>query len=150
MILTSTAFQNGKAIPERYSCKGEDISPPLFWDDAPKGTQSFVIIADDPDAPMGTWVHWVYYNIPPQLHSLHEDVSPVENPGTGGIQGITSFGTPGYGGPCPPSGTHRYFFKLYAVDDNLNLRKGADKKQVEKAMKGRVLAEAELMGTFGR
>ena len=150
MILTSTAFQNGEAIPERYSCKEKNISPPLFWDDAPEGTLSFVIIADDPDAPMGTWVHWVYYNIPLHIHSLPENIKPVAAPDTGGTQGITSFGTPGYGGPCPPSGTHRYFFKLYALNDNLNLGKEADKKQVEKAMKGRILAEAELMGTFSR
>ncbi len=150
MILTSTAFENGTSIPAQYTCKGEDISPPLSWVNPPEGTKSFALIADDPDAPMGTWVHWVYYNIPPQVHLLPENLQPVHTPPPGGVQGITSFGTRGYGGPCPPSGTHRYFFKLYALNCTIEPGETADKKQVEKSMKGCILAEAELMGTFSR
>ena len=107
-----------------------------------------MLIFDDPDAPMGTWVHWVYYNIPGSVRELHEGVDKNVNPGSGGVQGMTSFGRPGYGGPCPPSGTHRYFFKLYALNVTISLGNNAGKTEVLGAMKGHVLAETELMGTF--
>jgi Raf kinase inhibitor-like YbhB/YbcL family protein len=145
--LTSTAFAEGGPIPVRYSCDGKDISPPLVWDDPPEGTQSLALIMDDPDAPVGTWDHWIVFNIPTELRKLPEAVS------TGDINatfGKNSWGRNDYGGPCPPSGTHRYFFKLYALDTTLSLDENADKGQVIVAMDGHVLAETELMGTFSR
>lgn len=150
--LTSTAFANGEAIPEKYSCKGEDISPPLAWGDPPDGTKSFVLIMDDPDAPVGTWDHWILFNIPVDMRELPEDL-----PTTGKNQdpeavfvGSNSWGKSAYGGPCPPSGTHRYFFKLAALDTTISLLPGASKQQVLDAMQGHILADAELMGTFSR
>lgn len=148
--LTSTAFGQGEPIPRRYTCDGEDISPPLSWSDPPQGTQSFALIADDPDAPMGTWVHWVLYNIPADARSLPEAVpSDAELP-DGSRNGRNSWRRLGYGGPCPPSGTHRYFFKLYALDAQLDLKAGASKEQLLRAMEGHALAQAELMGTYTR
>ena len=148
--LTSTAFGQGEPIPRRYTCDGEDISPPLQWSDPPQGTQSFALIADDPDAPMGTWVHWVLYNIPAQARGLPEAVSSDAELPDGSRHGQNSWRRLGYGGPCPPSGTHRYFFKLYALDAQLDLAAGANKKQLLRAMEGHVLAQAELMGTYTR
>ena len=148
MKITSSAFSQGEPIPSLYTCKGRDISPPLQWTEVPEGTESFVLILDDPDAPMGTWVHWVYCNIPGSVRELPEGVVKNVNPDSGGIQGMTSFGRPGYGGPCPPSGTHRYFFKLYALDVVISPGGNAGKGEVLKSMKGYVLAETELMGTF--
>lgn len=148
MELKSSAFQNGSSIPEVYSCRGDDISPPLQWKGEPEGTVSFALICDDPDAPMGTWVHWVYYNIPPSIHDLPQAFTTDKEPSEGGTQGITSFRRTGYGGPCPPSGTHRYFFKLYALDRMVDPGKNAGKAELVKAMKGHILAEAVLMGTF--
>ena len=148
MKITSSAFSQGDSIPKLYTCKGKDISPPLGWTEVPDGTESFVLISDDPDAPMGTWVHWVCYNIPGSVRKLPEGVDKNVNPDSGGIQGMTSFGRPGYGGPCPPSGTHRYFFKLYALNVTISLGNNAGKAEVLRVMKGHVLAEAELMGTF--
>ncbi len=148
MKITSSAFSRGEPIPPLYTCKGKDISPPLQWNEVPEKTESFVLISDDPDAPMGTWVHWVYYNIPDSVRELPERVDKNINPASGGVQGITSFGRPGYGGPCPPSGTHRYFFKLYALNSTISPGSNAGKEEVLAAMKGHILAEAELMGTF--
>ena len=149
--LRSSAFKNGEFIPIRYTGKGEDVSPPLNWRGAPEETRSFVLIMDDPDAPMGTWVHWVVYNIPAHAKGLEENVPPnaVLNDGT--TQGITSFRRIGYGGPSPPPGpAHRYFFKLYAIDIKLDLPPGAIKNTVIGAMKGHVLQEAQLKGLFKR
>jgi Raf kinase inhibitor-like YbhB/YbcL family protein len=142
--LTSSAFVQGKPIPARYTCDGLDISPPLAWSDAPGGTQSFALIMDDPDAPGGTWVHWVLFNLPAQTRQLEERAAPQA------VQGRNSWGRPGYGGPCPPSGTHRYFFRLYALDTLLQLPAGAGKEQVLRAMQGHILAQAELMGVYAR
>ena len=141
--LSSSAFAQGKPIPAKYTCDGPDISPPLAWSDAPRGTQSFALIMDDPDAPAGTWVHWVLFNLPAQTHQLAEKAAQ-------GVQGCNSWGRLGYGGPCPPSGTHRYFFRLYALDTLLQLPAGATKEQVLRAMQGHVLAQAELMGVYAR
>lgn len=150
MTLTSPAFEKGGPIPMKYTCRGEDISPPLVWSGAPKNTVSFVLICDDPDAPIGTWVHWVYFDIPPKISGLPEDVPSDNEPETGGIQGKNGWKRNEYGGPCPPSGTHRYFFKLYAVDTRLELSPTAGKRKVVRAMKDHILAEAELMGTFSK
>lgn len=150
MEIKSTAFENKGMIPERYTCDGEDISPPLEWYDAPDGTQSFSLICDDPDAPMRTWVHWVVYDIPPNINALPEHAPPEQELTNGGKQGRSDFGTIGYGGPCPPSGTHRYFFKLYALDSFVGLHPGATKEQLLKAMKGHILEKSTLMGKYRR
>jgi hypothetical protein len=128
----------------KYTCDGQDISPPLEWSGTPEGTQSLVLISDDPDAPVGTWVHWVLFDLPADTNSLPEGAQDL------GTDGNNSWRRPGYGGPCPPSGTHRYFFKLYALDTALNLEAGASKEQVEKAMQGHILAQGELMGKYER
>jgi Raf kinase inhibitor-like YbhB/YbcL family protein len=143
--LISTAFEQGGPIPAKYSCKGEDISPSLAWGDPPAGTKSLALIMDDPDAPGGTWTHWVVFNISPDLRELPEGIKAGD---LGVTFGKNSWGLSDYGGPCPPSGTHRYFFKLYALDTTLNLDKTAEKSQVMVAMEGHFLAEADLMGTF--
>jgi hypothetical protein len=148
--LTSTAFEKGAPIPLKYSCDGEDISPPLDWSDPPAGTQSFALICDDPDAPGGTWVHWVLFNIPAGARSLNEEISPDTTLADGSVHGTSSFNSLGYGGPCPPSGTHRYFFKLYALDKVLELEAGANKADLEAAMENHILAQAELLGTYAR
>ncbi len=150
MQLHTKAFKEEGAIPRKYSCDGEDISPPLSWTEVPQGTQSFVLIADDPDAPGGTWVHWVYYDIPKEVRELPEDLETTEHPGKGGTQGVNDFGNIGYGGPCPPGGEHRYYFKLYALDEVLGLKPGLSKKQVLNKMEGHILEEVRLMGTFTR
>ena len=148
--LTSTAFAPGEPIPQKYSCDGEDISPPLQWSDPPQGTQSFALIADDPDAPIGTWVHWVLFNLPAEARSLPEALPPEAELPDGSRHGQNSWRRTDYGGPCPPGGTHRYFFKLYALDTVLDLASGASRKQVLKAMEGHILAQAELMGVYTR
>jgi Raf kinase inhibitor-like YbhB/YbcL family protein len=148
--LTSTAFAPGEPIPTKYSCDGEDISPPLQWSDPPQGTQSLALIADDPDAPVGTWVHWVLFNLPAEARSLLEAVPPDAERPDGSRHGENGWGRLDYGGPCPPSGTHRYFFKLYALDTMLDLDAGAGKKQVLQAMEGHILTETELMGVYSR
>jgi Raf kinase inhibitor-like YbhB/YbcL family protein len=150
MELTSTAFAPGEPIPRKYACDGEDISPPLQWSDPPQGTQSFALIADDPDAPVGTWVHWVLYNLPAETGLLPEAIPPDADLSDGSQHGKNSWRRLGYGGPCPPSGTHRYFFKLYALDTVLDLAAGASKKQVLQAMEGHILAQTELMGIYTR
>lgn len=150
MQLTSSAFQSGGQIPREHTCDGADASPPLSWNGAPDNTKSYALTCDDPDAPRGTWVHWVIFNLPPQTRELPSGVSSDRAPG-GALQGRNDFKNQGYGGPCPPPGKpHRYFFKLYALDTKLNLRAGATKNDVESAMKGHILAEAQLMGTYGR
>jgi Raf kinase inhibitor-like YbhB/YbcL family protein len=146
--LTSPAFASGEAIPSQYTCDGRDISPPLQWSEPPPGTGGLALIADDPDAPVGTWVHWVVYNLPPDLRSLPEAVPAGADLPQGGRHGQNSWKRTDYGGPCPPGGTHRYFFKLYALDSRLDLDAGATKAQLLKAMQGHVLAQAELMGTY--
>lgn len=148
--LTSPAFAHGQPIPVRYTCKGEDISPALAWGEPPAGTQSFALIMDDPDAPVGTWVHWVLFNIPASARGLSEAFPTDASLPDGSLNGTNSWGRTGYGGPCPPSGTHRYFFKLYALDEPLAINAGADKGELEKAMVGHILASAELMGTFSK
>jgi len=148
--VTSSAFEEGQMIPAKYTADGEDISPPLRWEGVPEGAESIALISDDPDAPMGTWVHWVIYNMPPDTTSLPEDVPPDETLENGGIHGTTDFRSIGYGGPAPPSGTHRYYFKVYALDTMLDLPPGATKGQVEKAMKRHILAQGLLMGKYKR
>jgi len=148
--LTSTAFAQGQAIPAKYTCVGDaasslkDVSPPLTWGEPPADTQSFALIMDDPDAPNGTWDHWILFNIPASTRELPESM-PVNSGFPGGNN---SWGRTGYGGPCPPSGTHRYFFRLYALDEMLAISPGATKGELEKAMVGHILAQGELMGTF--
>lgn len=147
MKLQSSAFWEGELIPRKYCCDGEDISPPLMWTEVPEETHSFALICDDPDAPVGTFVHWVLYNLPADSRAISEGASVSQS---GGIQGKNDFGKLGYGGPCPPSGTHRYFFKLYALDTLLNLKPGAKKADLVKAIEGHILATAELMGRYSR
>lgn len=150
MEIKSSAFESGEMIPGKYTCDGQDISPQLEWTDFPDAVKSFAIVSDDPDAPVGTWVHWVYYDIPADTTNLSENMPPENNPKIGGTQGINDFRRIGYGGPCPPGGTHRYFFKIYALDTVLNLDPGLDKKQLLKAMEGHILDQAELMGRYKR
>jgi len=149
--LTTSSFPSGGNIPRQFTCEGEDISPALAWTEPPPGTQSLALIMDDPDAPMGTFVHWVVYNLPAAARQLPDRVPRKDDLAGGGAQGRNDFPTTGYGGPCPPPGKpHRYFFKLYALDSKLNLKAGIGKRDVEQAMKGHVLAEAQLMGRYGR
>jgi len=143
--LTSFAFKEGETIPQKYTCDDRDLSPPLTWTGVPPGTESLVLIADDPDAPVGTWVHWVVFDLPPQMAEL------TEGKGVVGVNGINSWRRQGYGGPCPPPGKpHQYFFKLYALDILLGLEAGASKVDVESAMQGHILAQGQLMGMYGR
>lgn len=150
MKIESSVFKDGGMIPEKYTCDGEDISPPLSWSGVPQGTVSLALICDDPDAPAGTWVHWVLYNIPHTAAGIAEAVSSEKKLSDGSLQGINDFRTIGYGGPCPPSGTHRYYFKLYALDLKPELEPGATKWQIVQAMKGHVLSEAQLMAKYKR
>jgi len=140
MRLTSTKFNHNGFIPKKFTCEGEDINPALIIEEIPAGAKSLALIVDDPDAPMGTWVHWVVYNMP-VISRIDEDSIPGE-------QGINNFGRKDYGGPCPPSGTHRYFFKIYALDAELNLKAGLNKHGLEKAMQGRILQKVELVGLY--
>lgn len=144
MALTSPSFNEGEPIPEKFTCDGEDISPELDWFGTPEGTVSLALIMDDPDAPLGTWVHWVVYNLPMDLSGLREGMTGV------GLDGTNSWNRTGYGGPCPPSGSHRYYFKLYALDTNLDLGPGVKKEALLDAMEGHLLGQAELMGTYSR
>ncbi len=146
--LTSPVFEHKQAIPEKYTCKGKNISPELTWNDPPQGTVAYGLIVDDPDAPAGTWVHWVIYNIPGSLQGLPESVPNDKEIINIGVNGINSSSKYGYSGPCPPFGTHRYFFRLYALDKRLDIKEGANKPELIKAMQGHILAIAELMGTF--
>lgn len=146
--ITSTAFGEGAKVPALYTCDGQDISPPLAWSGAPEGTKAFALIMDDPDAPGGTWVHWVIYNIPADTASLPQGVPTDATLESGALQGTNSWNRTGYGGPCPPSGSHRYYFKLYALSEPLDLKSGANKRKLIKAMKGKVLGQVELMARF--
>jgi hypothetical protein len=149
--LTSTAFQQGMTIPKQYTGDGADQSPPLRWSEPPIGTKSIALICDDPDAPRGTWVHWVLFNLPPQTRELEEGLPATATLSSGAKQGKNDFGNIGYGGPAPPKGkAHRYFFKLYPLAVVVNLTPGATKAQLEAAMRGQILAEGELMGTYKR
>lgn len=147
---TSEAFREGGSIPGRHTCDGADASPPLAWSGAPEGTVAFALVVDDPDAPGGTWIHWVAYDLPPSARGLAEGIAPAETLSGGGLQGRNSWGRFGYGGPCPPSGTHRYVFRLYAVDRRLDLPAGATVERLREAMRDRILAEAALMGRYRR
>ncbi|BAY07785.1 phospholipid-binding protein, PBP family [Calothrix sp. NIES-2098] len=150
MKLESSVFAANSSIPAKYTCDGSDISPSISWDEPPTGTESLALIVDDPDAPRGTFVHWVLYDIPATVRQLPEKVASTKTLPSGGVQGKNDFGKLGYGGPCPPSGTHRYFFKLYALDKNLGLQPGATKQQILQAMDGHVLVTAELIGRYQR
>jgi Raf kinase inhibitor-like YbhB/YbcL family protein len=151
LTLTSSAFQHGQPIPTRHTADGPDLSPPLQWRDPPAGTKSFALICDDLDAPRGTWVHWVVWNVPATARSLPEGVPKQPQLPDGTRQGTNDFGEIGYGGPSPPRGSpHRYFFRLYALDCTLDLKPGAQRADLEKAMTGHVLARGELMGTYQR
>ena len=143
--ITSPAFSMNRPIPSRYTCDGEDVSPPLLFRNLPPGTQSLALIVDDPDAPRGTWVHWLVWNIGQETKELAENTLPRH-----AVQGVNDFRRHTYGGPCPPSGSHRYYFKLYALDTQLTLRTGANKAALEAAMQGHVLATAELIGLYAR
>jgi hypothetical protein len=140
MKLKSPEFEHNQYIPKKFTCQGEDISPALIIEGIPQGTKSLALIVDDPDAPMGTWVHWVVYDIA-VVSQIDEDSIP-------GRQGMNDFGRKNYGGPCPPSGTHRYFFKIYALDKELGLAEGISKEDLEKAMEGHILERAELIGLY--
>jgi len=146
--LMSTAFNEGEMIPSKYTCNGLDVSPPLSWISVPEGTKSLALICDDPDAPFGTWVHWVLFNLPPELHELPENIPAEKELENGAKHGKNDFHDFGYGGPCPPSGTHRYLFKLYALDTEIVLEPGIKKAKLVKAMKGHILAEGKLMGKY--
>jgi hypothetical protein len=148
--IESPAFVHEGLIPLKYSCDGLNISPPLKWSGAPEGTKSFALIADDPDAPAGTWVHWVIFNIPDTVYELKENIPLRQQLADGSVQGNNSSRKIGYSGPCPPSGTHRYYFKLYALDTMLDLSAGATKSQLLDAMEGHILAQCELMGKYKR
>jgi Raf kinase inhibitor-like YbhB/YbcL family protein len=148
---TSSAFAEGQPIPAKHTADGPDVSPPVQWTNIPPAAKSLALICDDPDAPVGTWVHWVVYDLASATAGLATDVPNSQYLSNGAKQGLNDFGRLGYGGPCPPPGKpHRYFFKLYALDTVLDLRPGATKKDVETAMKGHVLAEGRLMGTYQR
>ncbi|MDD5140373.1 MAG: YbhB/YbcL family Raf kinase inhibitor-like protein [Verrucomicrobiales bacterium] len=151
MKLDSDIFADGQPIPTKYTCDGTDVSPPLNWSDVPPDTKSFALICDDPDAPMGTWVHWVLYDLPATSSHLNEALPTMDPLPDGSKQGVNDFKRIGYGGPCPPPGSpHRYFFKLYALDTKLVLKSRATKAQLLNAMHGHVLAEASLMGVYQR
>jgi Raf kinase inhibitor-like YbhB/YbcL family protein len=151
LTVTCSAFRQGEPIPRHYTGDGMDVSPPLTWTEPPPGTKSFALICDDPDAPRGTWVHWVLYDLPPTCRRLPEAVPADPDLDDGSHQGTTDFGYVGYGGPAPPRGNaHRYFFKLYALDTELGLSSGAKKADVVAAMEGHVLAEGQVMGTYQR
>jgi Raf kinase inhibitor-like YbhB/YbcL family protein len=150
MSLTSTAFAAGESIPTNYTCDGENVSPPLEWGQPPARTQSLALIVEDPDAPSGTFVHWVYYDLPPEMRGLPEGVSTDDKPSQGGTNGKNGANALGYTGPCPPSGTHRYFFRLYALDTKLDAAAGLTKDALLQAMEGHVLAQGELMGVYNR
>lgn len=151
LTLTSSAFQEGETIPKSFTCDGKDKSPALKWSDAPAGTQAWVLIMDDPDAPVGTWDHWVLFDLPGASGELAEGISSGAELKNGARHGLNSWKKPRYDGPCPPpGGPHRYFFKLYALDQNLGLPTTATKADVEKAMQGHILGQAQLMGKYGR
>jgi hypothetical protein len=144
MKITSSVFQEGANIPSKFSCDSANTSPPLQIADVPAGAKSLALIVDDPDAPSGLFTHWAVWNISPQINAI------AEGNATKGVQGTNDFGKSGYGGPCPPSGTHRYYFKIFALDRELDLPVGAKRSQLDAAMKGHVVAQGELMGRYSR
>lgn len=149
--IESPAFKSKEEMPKKYTCDGEDVSPPLVWTDPPQGTQSFALISDDPDAPVGAWVHWVLYGLPAETRELQEGLPKAEVLPNGATQGMTDFRRVGYGGPCPPKGKpHHYFFKLYALDMALTLGPKASKTDLLVAMNNHVLAHAQLVGLYQR
>lgn len=150
LLVQSPAFEEGGRIPAIYTCDDRNISPPLSWSNVPDSTKSLALICDDPDAPAGTWVHWVLFNIPPDTTALPENMPPEEQLENGAEQGQNDFGEIGYGGPCPPRGTHRYYFRLYALDKKIDIESGATRQELMKAMKGHVMAEGQLMGRYSR
>lgn len=151
MEIHSSVFENQKPIPMRYTCEGEDLSPPLTFAGVPQGTKSLVLIVDDPDAPRGTFDHWIVWNIPPTLAGLSEGAKELFSKNSAVKQGLNGFQDKKYRGPCPPPGKpHRYFFKLYALDNLLDLKEGVSKQEVEKAIQGHTLEKAELIGTYQR
>lgn len=143
MKITSSAFQESGNIPQKFSCVGSDVNPPLHFDGVPAGAKSLALIVDDPDAPSGLFTHWIVWNIDPKTNEIAENSVPQN-----AIQGTNDFGKTGYGGPCPPSGTHRYYFKIFALDQSLTLKAGAKRKEVEAAMRGHTIAQGELMGRY--
>ena len=147
---SSSAFSDGQSIPRPYTCDGVNVSPPLEWSGVPKTAKTMAIVCDDPDAPGGTWVHWVLYNLPAENIGLVENLPANENVKAGGFQGLNDFGKTGYGGPCPPSGTHRYFFRVYALDSELPLKAGATKAELMKVMEGHIVLQGQLTGTYRR
>jgi hypothetical protein len=150
MVITSSAFKEGELIPSKYTCDGDDISPQLSWSGAPENTKSFALINDDPDAPSGDWVHWVIFNIPGSVKELPENIPHDKILDNGTKQGTNDFGQIGYGGPCPPGGTHRYYFRIYALDVYIDKDAGITKKVLISAMEGHILAEAQLIGKYKR
>lgn len=148
--ITSPVFEDGGLIPAKYTCDGQDISPPLQWEQVPQGTKSIALICDDPDAPIGTFVHWVLFNLPTETKELSENIPADRTLPNGARQGTNDFGKIGYGGPCPPSGTHRYFFKIYALDAKLDLAAGASKQELLKAMEGHILGQGQIIGKYKR
>ena len=150
LVVESTAFASFKPIPAEHTCDGADVSPPLSWRGVPSAAKSQVILCDDPDAPGRIWVHWILYNLLPGRDSLLSNIPKTDTIVGGGTQGKNDFKRIGWNGPCPPGGTHRYFFKVYALDYMLNLPAGKTKQEVEKAMKGHILAQGELVGTYAR
>lgn len=151
LTISSPSFTNGGAIPKKFTCDAADVSPHLSWTDPPAGTKSFALLVDDPDAPIGNWNHWAMWNLPTKLRSLPEALSKNAHLPDGSEQGMNDFHKPGYNGPCPPAGKpHRYFFKLFALDTKLALKGEAGKPEMEAAMKGHILAQAEWVGTYKR
>ena len=145
MKISSPVFEHNTYIPSKYTCDGQNINPPLSIRDVPQASKSLVLIMDDPDAPMKTWLHWTVWNIDPAISEIAENSCPSD-----AVECVTSFGRTGYGGPCPPSGTHRYFFKLFALDTILDLKPGAVLKEIERSMENHVIEKAELIGLYKR
>jgi len=150
MRIISASFEEAGMIPKEYTCDGEDVSPPLEWTGVPGGTRSLALVCDDPDAPAGNWVHWVLFNLPADASGLGAGVPPLLELANGARQGVNDFRRIGWGGPCPPGGTHRYYFTLFALDRRLDLEPGSTSQELLKAMQGHVLAEARLMGRYHR
>jgi len=150
MTISSMAFRNNESIPARYTCTEQDLSPELLFDDVPATANSLALVVEDPDAPAGLWVHWVVYNIPPTLGRLPQGISRTGRLAGGAVQGQGSNGRIGYAGPCPPAGTHRYYFRLYALGVHLTLRPGATRDMLISAMHNHIIADAVLMGTYSR
>jgi Raf kinase inhibitor-like YbhB/YbcL family protein len=151
LSIEANAFGNGSEIPKKFTCDGNNVSPALNWKGVSRAARSLALIADDPDAPGGTWTHWLLWNLPVTLTSLQEGLSAREKFENGAVQGQNDFSRAGYGGPCPPPGKpHRYFFKLYELDATLALRPGSSRKELERAMKGHILSQTEWMGRYGR